>query len=176
MNRNERTVGNVGKIGQAGRLRLIRPGNHANAGRRGRRPLRVVRVGRCQHNAAVVRHPGRVRRICPARPIAPASPPVRQPRVHNPTHPIPRAQPAHHFIRANQRRPSSHAGRAWKPAPTVGIRISPTLVPTPQSRRKAPRQLPFQGSQGVGEGLRRLRNCLPRCPAWRLQFAGAVLQ
>ena len=58
--------------------------------------------------------------------------------------------------------PSSNAGRAWKPAPTVGIRISPTLAPTPQSRRKAPRQLPFQGSRGVGGGLRRLRNCLPR--------------
>ena len=35
-------------------------------GRRGRRPLRWVHVGRCQHNAAVGRHPGRVRRIRPA--------------------------------------------------------------------------------------------------------------
>ena len=38
-----------------------------------------------------------------------------------------------------------------------------TLAATPQSRRFAPRQLPFQGSRGVGGGLRRLCICLPRC-------------
>ena len=37
------------------------------------------------------------------------------------------------------------------------------VAPTPQSRRFAPRQLPFQGSRGVGGGLRRLCICLPRC-------------
>ena len=116
--------------------------------------------------------------------------------VRRPTYAISRAQPAHLWREApDRRRPSSgargvgvaapyggcetcvdacmvtgirrypftHAGRAWKPAPTVGIRTAPTLVPTPQSRRKAPRQLPFQGSRGVGGGLRRLRICLPRC-------------
>ena len=49
--------------------------------------------------------------------------------------------------------PFTHAGRAWKPSPTVcgeDIRVSPTPPATPQSRRKAPRQLPFQGSRGVG--------------------------
>ena len=77
-----------------------------------------------------------------------------------PTYHIPRAQPAHHFVRAHPRRPSSHAGRAWKPAPTVGGGVGrqttlfrrTRLAPTPQSRRKAPRQLPFQGSRGVGGG------------------------
>ena len=37
------------------------------------------------------------------------------------------------------------------------------LAPTPQSRRYAPRQLPFQGSRGVGGYLSTLRICLPRC-------------
>ena len=71
------------------------------------------------------------------------------------TYHIPRAQPAHHFARAHPRHPSSHAGRAWKPAPTVGwAGLRTTLLrrthvaPTPQSRRNAPRQLPFQGSRG----------------------------
>ena len=47
----------------------------------------------------------------------------------------------------------SHAGRAWKPSPTVcgeDIRVSPTSPATPQSRRFAPRQLPFQGSREGG--------------------------
>ena len=39
--------------------------------------------------------------------------------VHNSTYAIPRAQPAHHFIRAYRRCPFTEAGRAWKPAPTV---------------------------------------------------------
>ena len=38
-----------------------------------------------------------------------------------------------------------------------------TPAATPQSRRVAPRQLPFQGSRGVGRSPRRLRICLPRC-------------
>ena len=46
-------------------------------GRRGRRPLRVVRAGRCQHETAAVRHPGRVRRTRSAWPTVPASPTVR---------------------------------------------------------------------------------------------------
>ena len=78
-------------------------------------------------------------------------------RLH--TYSILRAQPAHHFLRAHPRFPLTDAGRAWKPAPTVGIRLSPTLAPTPQSRRRAPRQLPFQGSRGVCGGLRRLLIC-----------------
>ena len=115
--------------------------------------------------------------------------------VHRPTHPISRAQPAHHWYgrggwlaRATHviRHPAQGAART--PPPTAGARhtllrvgqrasdvvrsptpggrgsppirgvvasvdgqrycIAPTLVPTPQSRRKAPRQLPFQGSRG----------------------------
>ena len=83
--------------------------------------------------------------------------------VRRPTYAIPRAQPAHHFVRAHPRRPSSHAGRAWKPAPTVGIRISPTL-PQPLSHGAKRRDSsPFRGAEGVGGGLRRLHACFPRC-------------
>ena len=115
-------------------------------GRRGRRPLRVVRAGRCQHKTAVARPPGCVRRNRWAWPIAPAFPTVRtvtsastriRSRGHSPrtilygrTHVIHRPTPG---------------GRGSPPL--QGIRIAPTLPATPQSRRFAPRQLPFQGSR-----------------------------
>ena len=82
--------------------------------------------------------------------------------IHRPTYAIPRAQPAHHFIRAHPRYSFTNAGKAWKPSPT-GYPHLTHVAPTPQSRRDAPRQLPFQGSRGVGRGLRRLRIRLPRC-------------
>ena len=64
---------------------------------------------------------------------------------------------------------SAHRRRAGVEARPYGGHPHLTHVaPTPQSRRKAPRQLPFQGSQGVGRGLRRLRICLPRCGYLRL--------
>ena len=49
---------------------------------------------------------------------------------------IPRAQPAHHFMRANPSRPSSHPGRAWKPSPTVGGEVS-------ARKRRRPRTITF---------------------------------
>ena len=72
------------------------------------------------------------------------------------------SQPAHHWYG----RPtlSFHPRRAGVEARPYGRHPHLTNVaPTPQSRRKAPRQLPFQGSRGVGGGLQRLRICLPRC-------------
>ena len=71
--------------------------------------------------------------------------------VHRPTYSIPRAQPAHLFIRARRRRPLTDAGRAWKPAPTVGIRISPSLhqpLSHGASRRDSS---PFRGAEGRAE-------------------------
>ena len=65
--------------------------------------------------------PSWVRRTRPARPTAPASSTVHPLCVHNPTYEIPRAQPAHHFIRAHRGGPLSQAGRAWKPSPTVRV-------------------------------------------------------
>ena len=52
-----------------------------------------------------------------------------------------RAQPAHHFLRAQSRCPSSHAGRAWKPAPTrhphlTHVGTNPSV--TPQCGATAP--------------------------------------
>ena len=67
------------------------------------------------------------------------------------TYSIPRAQPAHHFFAGVLRYPSTHAGRAWKPAPTVGIRISPTLH-QPLSHGAARRDSsPFRGAEGRAE-------------------------
>ena len=77
---------------------------------------RRVHRPRC---TVVARLPSRVSRSRSARPILPTFITARQPRAHNPTHPISRAQPAHHFLRAHPRYPSTHAGRAWKPSPTV---------------------------------------------------------
>ena len=101
--------------------------------------------------------PSIVRRSRLAWPTAPTFPTVRPTRVYNPTYPIPWAPPAHHFVRADRRCPSSHAGMAWKPSPTVGGAVdgqrgcdAPTSASTPQSRRFAPRQLPFQGSREGG--------------------------
>ena len=52
-----------------------------------------------------------------------------------------RAQSAHHFLRAQSRYPSSHAGRAWKPAPTAYLHLThagtnPSV--TPQCGATAP--------------------------------------
>ena len=55
------------------------------------------------------------------------------------------------FHAAHPRYPSSRAGRAWKPSPTGPPPLT-HVAPTPQSRRYAPRQLPFQGSRGMGGG------------------------
>ena len=56
------------------------------------------------------------------------------------------------FLRAHPRHSFTHAGRAWKPSPTVVGRCPEFthVAATPQSRPFAPRQLPFQGSRGVG--------------------------
>ena len=61
------------------------------------------------------------------------------------------------LARAHPRCPSTHAGMAWKPSPTVGGAVdgqrgcdAPTSASTPQSRRFAPRQLAFQGSREGG--------------------------
>ena len=82
------------------------------------------------------------------------------------------------FLRAHPRYPSSHAGRAWKPAPTVGGEVdgqrgcdAPTSAPTPQSRRKAPRQLPFQGSRGW---VRRTHVIRPPTPGGRFILRGCL--
>ena len=64
---------------------------------------------------------------------------MRQPHVHHPTNPIPRAQPAHHFVRANRCYPSSQAGRAWKPAPTLGGEGECVQPPSSVIRRKGRR-------------------------------------
>ncbi len=114
------------------------------------RSFRTRRKGRRPRRPAFAGLPGWVGCIRPARPTAPAFTTVRRHRVRRPTHPIPRAQPAHLFKRANRSYPSTKAGRAWKPAPTacwVGIRSSPTPPSTPQSRPFGPCQLPFQGSR-----------------------------
>ena len=80
------------------------------------------------------------------------------------------APPAHHFILAHPRYPSSRAGRAWKLAPTAGgkgIRLSPTPPSTPQSRPFGPCQLPFQGSrEGVYGRTHVIRHPTPG--GWRL--------
>ncbi len=82
---------------------------------------------------------------------------MRPPRIHRPTYHIPRAQPAHHFVRANRRRPSSRPGRAWKPAPTAcGVRrltgnvISPApTLHQPLSHGALRRDSsPFRGAEG----------------------------
>ena len=55
------------------------------------------------------------------------------------------------FFTGVLRYPSTHAGRAWKPAPTVGIRISPTLH-QPLSHGAARRDSsPFRGAEGWEE-------------------------
>ena len=80
--------------------------------------------------------------------------------VRRHTYSIPRITARAPLVRAHPRYPFTHAGRAWKPAPTgcgcVGWRAPllrrTNVAPTPQSRRFAPRQLPFQGSRGVGGG------------------------
>ena len=64
---------------------------------------------------------------------------MRQPHVYHPTNPIPRAQPAHHFVRANRCYPSSQAGRAWKPAPTLGGEGECVQPPSSVIRRKGRR-------------------------------------
>ena len=144
---------------------------------RGRSPRtigrRVVTASGSSHPATFVSHPAVgggvldapcagllpswVRRSRLAWPTAPTSSTVRKPRVHRPTYPIPRAPPAHHFLRAHRRYPSPHAGRAWKPSPTVGGAVdgqrgcdAPMSASTPQSRPFGPRQLPFQGSREGG--------------------------
>ena len=71
--------------------------------------------------------------------------------VYCPTYAISRAQPAHHFTRANRRYPPTHAGRAWKPAPTVGIRISPTLHQPLSHGAKRRDSSPFRGAKGWAE-------------------------
>ena len=96
--------------------------------------------------------------------------------VYYPTHAISRAQPAHHCYGRTKVVLQPAPGGRGSP-PLRGIRSSPTSPSTPQSRRKAPRQLPFQGRRGMGRGLRRLRICLPRCRNLRLAPAvrGGVL-
>ena len=64
---------------------------------------------------------------------------MRHPHVYHPTNPIPRAQPAHHFVRANRCYPSSQAGRAWKPAPTLGGEGECVQPPSSVIRRKGRR-------------------------------------
>ena len=86
-----------------------------------------------------------------ARPIVPATTTSRQPRVHRPTYAISRAQPAHHFARANRGSPSSHAGRAWKPSPTMdgeGVCVQP--APSVVRRRGVGDAAPYGRSRNVG--------------------------
>ena len=61
--------------------------------------------------------------------------------------------------------PTVGAGFHARPALVDGRRwfARTDVAPTPQSRRKAPRQLPFQGSRGRGWRVAPLRICLPRC-------------
>ena len=85
--------------------------------------------------------------------MAPTSSTARTPRVRHPTYAIPRAQPAHHFLQANRCSPSSHAGRAWKPSPTVAGKASASHPRRhqPLSRGAVRRDSsPFRGAKGVG--------------------------
>ena len=52
------------------------------------------------------------------------------------------------FLRARRRRPLTDAGRAWKPAPTVGIRISPTLHQPLSHGAERRDSSPFRGAEG----------------------------
>ena len=73
--------------------------------------------------------------------------------VRRHTYSIPRITARAPLVRAHPRYPFTHAGRAWKPAPTVGIRISPTShqpLSHGASRRDSS---PFRGAEGVGGGL-----------------------
>ena len=113
------------------------------------RSFRTHRRGRRPRRPAVVGLPGWVIRTRSACPTAPTPPTVRPPPSTTP-----RIQ-----SRGHSPRTISHGRTDVVLSPTPGGRGSPPLrwverhphlthaAPTPQSRRFAPRQLPFQGSR-----------------------------
>ena len=120
------------------------------------RSFRTRRKGRRPRRPAFAGLPGWVGCIRPARPTAPAFTTVRRHRVRRPTHPIPRAQPAHLFKRANRSYPSTKAGRAWKPAPTRHPHLTyAALNPSVTALRAA--TAPLSGEPRGGRRLYRLR-------------------
>ena len=98
--------------------------------------------------------PSWVRRTRPARPTAPASSTVHPLCVHNPTYEIPRAQPAHHFMRAPDvvlhPRPGGRGSPPLRWVRTVSA--SHPRRPQPLSHGAKRRDTsPFRGAEGWEE-------------------------
>ena len=137
----------------------------------GYRGFPLARKGRRPRRPAVAGLPGWGGCRRSAWPIAPAFPTMR-PVMSAATRIISRGHSPRtiSYGRTHVIPPPTPGGRGspplrWVVAWVDGQRycIAPTLYTTPQSRRRAPRQLPFQGSRGVGGRLRRQCACLPRC-------------
>ena len=123
-------------------------------------PCRNVRfaVARRVHRprcTVVAGLPGQRWRGWPACPTAPTPPTARQPCVHRPTHPIPRAQPAHHFYgRTHVIRPPTPGGRGSPPLRRSGkASASHSRRPQPLSHGAKRRDSsPFRGADRAGCG------------------------